>query len=144
MCLRVGRPTSQTDRHRLVRERGDKHVRKKHQGDAPSPQLHCSAMRACGEARKVQAPVPWLMGAAMGVRTPIAHFMPRLRETALEARFPSPNSNHDRGERRWKRAFSPSKNNIWLRGTTFKVLVSMRIVRRRRRSAWTLDRGNLC
>ena len=53
--------------------------------------------------------MPWLMAAAFGARTPIAEFMPRLRETALEARFPSPNSDHGRGERRWKRAFLPSK-----------------------------------
>ena len=53
-----------------------------------------------GGARKAQAPVPWLIGATFGERTPIAEFMPRLRETALEARFPSPNSDHDRGERR--------------------------------------------
>ena len=57
----------------------------------------------------MQAPVSWLIGVAFGARTPIAEFMPRLRETALEARFPSPNSDHDRGERRWKRAFSSSK-----------------------------------
>ena len=54
-------------------------------GDAPSPQLHCCVMRAWGGARKAQAPVPWLMGAAFGARTPIAVFLPRLRETALEA-----------------------------------------------------------
>ena len=46
--------------------------------------------------------MPWLMGAAFGARTPIA-------ESALEARLPSLNSDHDRGERRWWRAFSPSK-----------------------------------
>ena len=61
---------------------------------------------------------------------PIAEFMPRLRETTLEARFPSPNSDHDRGERRWKRAFSPSKKEkkkakkvIWLEETTLEALV---------------------
>ena len=32
--------------------------------------------------------MPWLMGAAFGARTPIAEFMPRLRETALEAWVP--------------------------------------------------------
>ena len=57
-------------------------------GDAPSPQLHCAATRAWGGARKAQAPVPWLMGAAFGARTPIAECMPRLRGTALEARVP--------------------------------------------------------
>ena len=46
-------------------------------------------------ARKTQAPVPWLMGAAFRARTPIAEFMPRLRETALDAWFPSLNSSHD-------------------------------------------------
>ena len=50
----------------------------------------------------------WLMGAAFRARTPIAKFTPRLRETALEARLSSANSDHDRRERRWKRAFSPS------------------------------------
>ena len=55
--------------------------------------------------------MPWLMVGAFGARTPIAEFMPRLRETALEARFPSPNSDHDREERRWKRTFSSSKIN---------------------------------
>ena len=53
--------------------------------------------------------MPWLMGEAFGARAPIVEFLPRLRETALEARFPSLNSDHDRGERRWKRVFSPSK-----------------------------------
>ena len=70
--------------------------------------------------------MPWLMGAAFGARTPIAEFMPRLRETALEARFPSPNSDHDQGERRWKRAFSPSKTAkkiTWLEETTLEALV---------------------
>ena len=70
----------------------------------------------------MQAPVPWLMGAAFGGRTPIAEFMPRLRETALKAWFPSPNSDHGRGERRWKLAFSPSKND-WLGETTLEALV---------------------
>ena len=68
--------------------------------DAMSPQLYCCATRAWGGARKALAPVRWLTGAAFGARTPIAEFMPRLRGTALEARFPSPNSDHDRGERR--------------------------------------------
>ena len=72
--------------------------------------------------------MPWLMGAAFGARTPIAEFMPRPRETALEARFPSPNSDHDQGERRWKREFSPSKKNerkknTWLEETTLEALV---------------------
>ena len=69
-----------------------------------------------------------MMGAAFGARTPIAEFMPRLRETVVEARFPSPNSDHDRGERRWKRAFSPSKKKderkiIWLVETTLEAIV---------------------
>ena len=42
---------------------------------------------------------------------PRCRFFLRLRETALEARFPSLNSDHDRGERRRKRAFLPSKNS---------------------------------
>ena len=56
---------------------------------------------------------------------PIAECMPRPRETAREARFSSPNSDHDRGERRWKRAFSPSKkqNNTWLEETTLEALI---------------------
>ena len=62
----------------------------------------------------MQASVSWLMGAASGARTPIAEFMPRPRETALEARFLSPNSDHDREERRWKLAFSPSRTITWL------------------------------
>ena len=79
---------------------------------------------AClGGSAQLQAPVPWLMVVAFGARTPIAEFMPRLRKTALEARLPSPNSDHDRGERRWKRAFSPSKNIIWQGGTTPEALV---------------------
>ena len=53
--------------------------------------------------------MPWLMRAAFGARTPIVEFMQRLRETALEARFPWLSSDHDREGRRWKRAFSPSK-----------------------------------
>ena len=60
--------------------------------------------------------MPWLMGAAFEARTPIAEFIPTLRETALEARFPSPNSDHDREKRRWKRAFSPSKKKKKLAG----------------------------
>ena len=71
--------------------------------------------------------MPWLMGAAFGARTPIAEFMPRLRETALAAWFPSPNSDHDRGERRWKREFSASKKITkktgWLEETTLEALV---------------------
>ena len=69
--------------------------------------------------------MPWLMGEAFGARTPIAEFMPQLKETVLEARFPSPNSDHDRGQHRWKRAFSPSKKNkiTWLEGTTLEALV---------------------
>ena len=55
--------------------------------------------------------MPLLMGAAFGARTSNPELMPRLREPELEARFPSPNSDHDRGERHWKRAFSSSKNN---------------------------------
>ena len=94
--------------------------------DAPSPQLNCCATRAWGGARKVQAPVPWLMGAAFGARTPIAEFMPRLRETSLEARFPSPNPDHDRGERRWKRVFSPSKNNYLAGGNHARSASSRR------------------
>ena len=44
---------------------------------------------AClGGARKSQAPVPWLMGAAFGPRTSIAENMSRLRGTAVEARVP--------------------------------------------------------
>ena len=72
--------------------------------------------------------MPWLMVAAFGARTPIAQFMPQLRETAMEARFPSPNSDRGRGKRRWKRAFSPStplpKKKVpgW-RGATLKALV---------------------
>ena len=63
-------------------------------------------------------------GAAFGARTPIAEVMSRPRETAIEARFPSPNSDHDRGKRRWKLALSPSKKkNPWLEGTTFEALV---------------------
>ena len=58
------------------------------------------------------SPCQIVMGAAFGARTLIAEFMPRLRETALEAWFPSPNSDHDRGERRWKRAFSPSEKKL--------------------------------
>ena len=33
-----------------------------------------------------QAPVPWLKGAALGARAPMAEFEPRQGETALEAR----------------------------------------------------------
>ena len=93
-------------------------------GDAPSPQLYCFATRSSRGTRKAQAPVPWLMGAAFGARTPNAEVMPRLRETALETRFPSPNSDHGRGERRWKRAFSPSETKLtWLEETTLEALV---------------------
>ena len=73
--------------------------------------------------------MPWLMGAAFGARTPIAEFMPRLRETALESRYPSPSSDHDRGERHWKRAFSPSEKKerkykiTWVEETTLEALV---------------------
>ena len=68
-------------------------------------------------------------GGGLGARTPIAEVMPRPRETALEAWFPSLNSDHDRGERRWKRAFSPSKKKerkkiTWLEETTLEALVS--------------------
>ena len=96
--------------------------------------------------------MPWLMGAALGARTPIAEFMPRLRETALEARFPSPNSDHDRGERRWKRAFSPTKKqkqkklaggNHARSASSRRRYYAVRIVSRRRRSPWALDRGNV-
>ena len=54
-----------------------------YKGDAPSPQLHCSATRAGGGARKAQAPVSWVMGAAFGARTLIAEFMPRLWENGV-------------------------------------------------------------
>ena len=60
--------------------------------------------------------MPWSMGVAFEARTPIAKFMLRLREAALEAQFPSSNSDHDQGERRWKRAFSPSIKNNYLAG----------------------------
>ena len=94
--------------------------------------------------------MPWLMGAAFEARTPIAEFMPRLRKTALKARFPSPNSNHGRGECRWKRAFSPSEKNKMAEGNHARSASSrrryyaVRIVRRRRRSPWALGIGNLC
>ena len=69
---------------------------------------------AClGGPRKVQAPVPRFVGAAFGVRTPIAEFMPRLRGTALEARVPvaefRPRTRGTALERRLTRAFSSSK-----------------------------------
>ena len=76
--------------------------------------------------------------------------MPRLRKTALEARFPSPNSDHDRGERRWKHPFSPSKksylsggNHAWS-ASPRRRYYAVRIVRRRRRSPCALDKGHLC
>ena len=97
--------------------------------------------------------MPWLAGAAFEARTPLAELMPRLRETALEARFPSPNPDHDRGERRWKRAFSPSEetkkeymaggNHARSAGSRRRYY-AVRVVPRRRRSPWPLDRGNLC
>ena len=91
-----------------------------YKSDAPSPPSYCFATRSLGEARKAQTPVRRLMGGAFGARTSTAEFMPHLREKALEARFPSPNSDHDRGERRWKRAFTPSKQNTRLGGPRFK------------------------
>ena len=128
-CLRIDRPTPQTDRHRLVRERerGDGHVRVKRRRAVTAGILLRDACLE-GKRARAQAPVPWLMGAAFGARNPIAEFMRRLRETALEARFPSPSSGHGRGEHRWKRAFSPSKKKkkkeiIWLEETTLEALV---------------------
>ena len=47
--------------------------------------------------------------------TSIAEFMPPLRGTALEPRFPSSTSDYDRGECRWKRGFSLLKTITWLR-----------------------------
>ena len=90
--------------------------------DPPSPQLYCCVTRAWGKARKAQAPVPWSMSAAFRALTPIAEFMPRLREI-LEEHFPSTNSDHDREDRRSKRAFSPSTKTKWLEKTTLQVLV---------------------
>ena len=88
--------------------------------------------------------MPWLLWEAFGARTPIAEVTPRLRETALEARYASPNSDHDRGERRWKPAFSPSKKkkniNYLVGGNHARSASSRRryytvkIVRRRRRT----------
>ena len=92
-------------------------------GDASSPQLYCWATRTRGAARKAPAPVPWMMRMAFGARTPMAEFMPPLRETALEPRFLSPNSDYDREERRWKHAFWPSKHITWLEATPLEVLV---------------------
>ena len=99
--------------------------------------------------------MPWWMGAAFGARTPIAELMSRLRVTALEAWFPSLNSDHDRGERRRKRTFSPSKKmkeyinypaggNHALSASYRRRDYAVGIVSRRRRSPWALDRGNLC
>ena len=70
----------------------------------------------------------------------------------LEERFPPPNSDHDREERDWKRAFSPSKKEeYYLAGGNHARSASCRrryyavkIFRRRRRSPWALARGNLC
>ena len=95
--------------------RGDEHIRVKRRRAVAAAILSRDACLG-GGARKAQAPVPWLMGAAFGARTPIAEFMPRLRET--EARFPSPNSDHGRGERRWERVFLPLKKK-----TTLEALV---------------------
>ena len=67
--------------------------------------------------------MPWLMGAAFTARTHIPVFMPPLRETVMEAWWPSPTTDHDRGERRLKRVFSPSKQYTWLGGTTSEALV---------------------
>ena len=36
-----------------------------------------------GVVREAPAPLPWLGGAAFEMRTPVAEFMPQLRETAL-------------------------------------------------------------
>ena len=88
---------------------GDEHIRVKRRRAVAASYIVARRVPG-GGARTAQAPVPWLMGAAFGARTPIAEFMPRLKETAVETRFPSLNSDHDRGERRWKRAFSTSKN----------------------------------
>ena len=119
-------------------------------GDAPSPQLYCCATRAWGEARKVQASVPWSMGAAFGARTPIAEFTPRLRETALEARVliaelrPRP-----RGASLGARVLIVGKTylaggNHARSASSLRRYHALRIVSRRRRSPWALDRGNLC
>ena len=95
--------------------------------------------------------MPWLIRAAFGARTPIAEFMPRLRETAPEARFPSPNSDHDRGERRWKRVKTRRRKRNYLAGgnharsaSSRRRYYAVRLVRRWRRSPWALDRDNQC
>ena len=68
--------------------------------------------------------MPLLVGATFGARTPIAEFMTRLKKTSLKARIPSPNSDHGRGECRWKRAILPSeKNNPWLEEFAIETLV---------------------
>ena len=95
------------------------------------------------------------MGAAFGARTPIAAFMPRLREKIAGSAVPVAEL------RPWPKEMSPkvrvlavegkrnNETNSWLEETTLEALVSaqyyaVRIVRRRRRSPWDLDRGNLC
>ena len=94
------------------------------------------------------------MGTALGAPTFIAEFMPRLRETALKARGPSPNADHGRGQRRWKRALSPSKKrerkiisgwrgNHARSASSRRRYYAVRIVRRRRRSPSARDRDNL-
>ena len=60
-------------------------------------------------AREAQATLPWLRGAALETRTPVADFMPRLRGTALGARVNSSNLDHGQEERRTERVFPSSK-----------------------------------
>ena len=95
-----------------------------YKSDVLSPQLYCCATRAWGATRKALAPVPWLMRAAFGARTPIAEFMPRLRETSLEARFPSPNPDMTEGNVAGSARLCRRKNiYTWLEEATLEALV---------------------
>ena len=126
---------------------GDAHVR----GEGRPAVTAAMLLRyAClGGNARAQGPVPRLMGAVFGAPTAMAEFKPRLSETALERRFPSPTSEHDQRKRRSKRAFLRAKKKINLAGrnhdrsaSSRRRYYAMRIIRRRRRSPCALDRGN--
>ena len=103
-----GRPScTSTIRHRMVRERGGERVRLEWRRAVTAAVLLRDA--CLGGARKAHAPMPWLMGAAVGAHPPLPRLCRGRGERRWKREFPSPNSDHDREERRWKRAFSPSK-----------------------------------
>ena len=98
-------------------------------------------------ARKAQAPLPWLRGAALEARTPVAKFMPRLRRAALGARVPFRIRTMAEGNGT-RSACSRRRNRILAEGNRTRSVGSrrrysaVRMCNRRRRSPWALDRGN--